>query len=45
MSWIPKPGEVLREALIVLGGAIIAAVVVGQFPALKKYLQDQWAAK
>lgn len=39
---IPKPVEIGREALIVLAGAIIAAAVVGQFPALRDWMRAQW---
>lgn len=40
---IPRPTEILREALIVLGGAIIAAAVIGQLPALRDWIKAQWA--
>lgn len=39
---IPKPAEVGREALIVLLGAIVAAAVIGQFPALRTWIKAQW---
>lgn len=39
---IPKPVEVGREALIVLGGALLAAFVMGQFPALRAWVKKQW---
>jgi len=39
---IPVPAELAREALIVLGGAVIAALIVGQIPPLKKWIKDQW---
>lgn len=42
MKFIPTIPEVAREALIVLGGALIAAFVVGQFPAVKAWMKDQW---
>lgn len=41
-SLIPKPLDVGREALIVIGGAILAAVVVGQIPALRDWIKRQW---
>jgi hypothetical protein len=41
-SIIPTPVEIGREALIVLAGAILAAVVMSQFPPLKKWIRDQW---
>lgn len=40
---IPTAPEVGREALIVLGGAILAAIVVGQFPTLRDWMKSQWA--
>lgn len=40
----PTVKEIGREALIVLGGAIIAAAIVGQLPALRDWLKRQWAA-
>ncbi|MGZ4837640.1 MAG: hypothetical protein ACXVZR_03760 [Terriglobales bacterium] len=35
---IPTAPEVLREALIVLGGVLIASYVLSQFPGLKKFV-------
>jgi len=40
---IPAAPDVLREALIVIGGAIIAAAVMGQVPALREWIKTQWA--
>lgn len=40
---IPTPVELGREALIVVGGAIIAAAIVGAFPALRDWIKAQWA--
>lgn len=42
-AFIPKPAELGREALIVLGGAIIAAAIIGQLPALRDWIKAQWA--
>lgn len=39
---MPKAADVLREALIVIGGAIIAAAVIGQVPALRDWIKAQW---
>lgn len=39
---IPGISELTREALIVLGGALLAALVVGQFPQLRNWIKDQW---
>lgn len=38
---IPAPREVAREALIVIGGAIIAAVI-GYLPSLREWIKKQW---
>lgn len=39
---IPSAPEVAREAIIVIGGALLAAWVIGQFPSLKAWMQKQW---
>ena len=39
---IPSVPEVAREALIVVGGALLAALIVGQFPQLKDWIKAQW---
>lgn len=39
---IPKPAEVGREALIVVGGAILAALIIAMLPGVKKWISDQW---
>lgn len=36
---IPSGPEFLREALIVIGGALIAALVISKIPALKSLIQ------
>jgi ABC-type cobalt transport system substrate-binding protein len=41
-AWLPSSGEVVREALIVIGGAALAAVVVGYFPEFKAWLRNKW---
>lgn len=40
---IPKPVEIGREALIVIAGALIAAFVIGQLPAVRNWIKEQWA--
>lgn len=35
---IPTVPEVLREALIVVGGVLVASWVLSNFPALKEYV-------
>jgi hypothetical protein len=39
---IPTTTEIGREALIVIGGAIVAALIVSQFPALQDWIKKQW---
>ena len=41
-GFIPGPAALAREALIVMGGAIIAAAVIGQVPALRDWIKRQW---
>ena len=36
---IPTTPEFLREALIVIGGAVLAAVVLSQLPAVRSFIQ------
>lgn len=40
---LPSVPQVVREGLIVLGGAVIAAAVIGQLPALRDWIKAQWA--
>jgi len=42
MKALPSVPEIVRESLIVLGGAIIAAAVIGQLPALRDWIKAQW---
>lgn len=42
MKAIPTGSEITREVLIVLGGAIIAAAIVGNFPTLRAWIKAQW---
>jgi hypothetical protein len=37
---VPAPTEMLREAIIVLAGVLIASYVLSRFPGLKKYVSD-----
>lgn len=39
---IPKPVEVGREALIVVGGAILAALIMGLMPPVRAWIKRQW---
>lgn len=37
---IPSAPEFLREALIVIGGALLAAIVLSQLPSVKAFIQN-----
>lgn len=41
-AFVPGPVEITREALIVIGGAIIAAAVIGNLPPLRAWIKKQW---
>lgn len=40
---IPSLPEIGREAIIVVGGAVLAAFVMSQVPSLKAWIKEQWA--
>ncbi len=42
MKIIPSVSEVAREAVIVVAGAALAALVVGYLPGFKAWLKQQW---
>lgn len=44
-QWMPGAGEIARETLIVLGGALVAAAIVGAFPSLRAWIKAQWGDK
>lgn len=39
---VPGVPEVVREALIVIAGAALAAFVVSRFPKFKQWVKDSW---
>ena len=41
-AWIPSPPELGREALIVLGGALIAAYLLYHWPTGRDYIRRAW---
>lgn len=41
-KFIPSPAEISRETLIVLAGACLAALIVGNTPALRDWIKRQW---
>lgn len=42
MKIIPTAPEVLREAIIVLAGAAVAALVIGNLPSVRAWMRKQW---
>lgn len=41
-SFLPSGAELAREALIVIGGALIAALIVSRLPGMKQFIKDAW---
>lgn len=41
-AWVPSVPEIGREALIVIGGAVLAAAIIAAFPSLRQWIKDQW---
>lgn len=39
---LPSGESLLYQALLVVGGAVIAAAVVGQLPWLRAWMRAQW---
>lgn len=39
---IPKPVDIGREALIVIAGALMAALIIGQLPSVRDWIKRQW---
>lgn len=42
---IPTPQAVVTEAITVVAGALLAAVLVSQFPALRKFITRAWTTQ
>jgi hypothetical protein len=42
-AWVPRWPELTREALIVVGGAVLAALIMSQVPSLKAWIKEQWS--
>lgn len=40
---IPTLPEVTREAVTVIAGAVLAALIIGQLPELKAWIKRQWS--
>ncbi len=41
-KWLPGPNEIGREALILIAGALLAAVVMHHWPAGRAYVKAAW---
>ena len=39
-AFVPGPQAIAREALIVIGGALLAAFIISHIPTLKTYIKD-----
>ena len=39
---IPTSREVIKEAITVIAGALLAALIVGQAPQVKAWIKQQW---
>lgn len=42
MKFLPAPEQLFKEGLIVIGGAIIAALIISQTPGLKAWIKTKW---
>ncbi len=40
--WMPRWPELTRETLTVIGGAVLAAVIISQVPSVKRFIKDAW---
>ena len=40
MSILPKPEHVVREAVILIAGALLATLILRQLPGLRAYIKD-----
>lgn len=41
---IPRPTEIGREAVIVIAGAIVAAIIMSQAGGLRDWIKRQWGS-
>lgn len=41
-SIVPAPAAIAKEALIVIGGALVAALIIGQLPGVRDWIKAQW---
>lgn len=40
MKILPAPGAVVREAVLLISGALLAALILSQFPKIRAYIQS-----
>lgn len=40
MTILPKGSEIAREAVVLIGGAILAALILSQLPKLRSWIND-----
>lgn len=43
MKIVPTLPELSKEALVVIGGALLAALIIGQFPQVRAWIKNQWS--
>lgn len=43
MKYIPDLHGISKEALTVIAGALLAALIIGQLPPVKAWIKQQWA--
>jgi len=41
-SIIPAPASIAKEALLVIGGALLAALIMSQLPTVRAWVNEQW---
>lgn len=42
-AFVPPLDAIARETIVVLFGALLAALIVGQLPGVKAWVKAQWA--
>lgn len=42
MLKLPSSSAIVREAITVLAGALLAALVIRQLPGVKRWISDSW---
>lgn len=40
---VPSLTDIGRETIIVLGGALVAALIIGNMPTVRDWMRKQWA--